>query len=92
MPSSSRSARADEVEHPAYVVGVLEVERDRPLAAAEDVAFGGYDGKRRAAGTVDAYDVRAEVGEQHARERRGTDAGELDDTQSGERPGHDVTA
>ena len=53
--------------------------------------LGRYDGQRRAAGTVDAHDVRAEVGQQHARERRRADAGELDDAQPGERPGHAVT-
>ena len=77
-----------EVEHPAYVVGVLEVERDRALAAAEDVLLGRYDGQGRPAGTVDAHDVGTEVGQQHAGERRRSDAGQLDDPQAGERTRH----
>ena len=66
-------------------VGVLEVDGDRPAAPVEHVHPGHGVGDAR---PVDPGDVRPQVGQHHAGERRRTDAGQLDDPDAGQRAGH----
>ena len=74
----------DEREGRRETVGMLEVEGDGGAAAAQQVGLGRQrDGQRALTGPVDSDDVGAEVGEQHRREGRGADAGELDDADAG---------
>ena len=77
-----------EVEAAGDVRGRLEVQRDRALAAPEQVLLGRHGGEHLAARTVDAHDVSTEVGEQHRGERARTDARQLEDPDTVERPGH----
>ena len=65
------------------VRGLLQVERDRAAAARQKIVFG-FDGIAEIGrlGAIDADDVGAHVGEQHAAERPRADAGELDDFNS----------
>jgi hypothetical protein len=88
-PESLHDARAetldqpvrplDEAQHHFRRPGLLEVERDRALAAPREVVLRPRPERQRAALAVDEHDLGAEVGEQHAAERPGADAGELDD-------------
>ena len=84
-----------DIADPRQVVGVLEVGHDRALVAvdrgevvAEGVVAVRGDGERRpgphlvTARRLDLDHVRAQVREQHARERPGGDVGELDDPHS----------
>ena len=74
----------DEVEDDLDAARILEVDRHRWTAAREDVLLGDRHLHGVAAGTIDANDVSAEIGEQHAGERTGPDADELDDAYAGE--------
>ncbi|MQY14702.1 hypothetical protein SRB5_48780 [Streptomyces sp. RB5] len=65
-----------EVEDGGLPVRVLEVEEDGSLVAVGQVVLRG-DAQPRPAGTVDAYDVGPEVGEEHRGEGTGSDSGEL---------------
>ena len=75
----------DQAQHHVRGAGLLEIDRDRPLAAPRDVVLRLGVERQRAALAIDQHDVGAEVGEQHAAERRGADAGELDDAHTRER-------
>jgi hypothetical protein len=70
----------DQRPHDGEVVGVLEVERDRALAAIQQRRRPeGADQSAACAPPVDADDVGAQVGQQHAAERTRPQPGELDD-------------
>ena len=86
-PSISASAEAISSSAAATASGCFRSRRDRAAAAIEParrlerverVAFGGSL-------AVDADDVSAHVGEQHADERRRADAGHLDDLEADQR-------
>jgi hypothetical protein len=71
-----------EGEHDLHGRRLLQVEHDRPLAAVEHVCL-----RRRQLGTGRALhpdDVGPHVGQRHAGERAGPDAGELDDRRASE--------
>ena len=79
-PSSRTSARAHQRPDDVEVGGVLEVERDRALAAVQQRRRPeGADQPAAAPAPVDADDVGAQVGQQHAAERPRPQPGELDD-------------
>ncbi len=73
-----------EVENAGRPFGGLEVDDHGALVAVGDVT-GGVDAEAGAAGAVDAYDVGAQVAEEHGRERAGPDTGQLDHAHTGER-------
>ena len=72
----------EQVEHLRDRGLVLEVELDH-LAAAPGHRFHVLFG----ADAVERHDLRAHVGQHHAGERAGADAGEFDDAEAGERAG-----
>lgn len=74
----------DQVEDAGGAVGGLQVDEDGALVAVGDVV-GGVDGESAAAGAVDPYDVRSQVGEEHGGERARPDARQLDDAHARER-------
>ena len=89
--STTRRPRAQRAREVA-VGRVLEVERDRLLAAvdrSEVLAVAAVHRRplahRVALGRLDLDDLGAEVGEQHAAERAGGDLAELDDLEARER-------
>ncbi len=70
----------DKAQDRFHAVGVLEVDADRPAPAGQRVVVRAVEHERvHLTGAVDAHDVGAHVGEQHACERPGTDPGQLDD-------------
>ena len=76
----------DQLERDLDALGVLEVERDRAAAAGEQVA--GRIGRRftrSVRGAVDADDVGAHVGQDHAAEGARSDALEFNDANAAER-------
>ena len=73
----------DEPEHDLRRLALLEVERNRGTAARERGLRQRRCARRR---TVDPDHIGPEVGEQHGRERRRADPGELDDLQVSQRP------
>ncbi len=75
----------DQSQHQLCRAGLLQVHRNRALAAPRDVVLRLGIERQRAALAIDQHDVGAEVGEQHAAERRGADAGEFDDAHTRER-------
>ena len=77
-------ALLDEPQHHLDRTRLLEVDRDRALAAAREVVLRLGIERQRAALAVHQHDLGAEVGEQHAAERPGADAGELEDADAGE--------
>ena len=77
-PSIRTSARSTSSRTTSTRARVLEVERHGGPAATEEV-LGGRHHETGAAGPVDADDVRAEIGQQHAGEGAGPDPDELDD-------------
>ena len=82
-----RVGGADQLERGRDRLRLLQVERDRAPAAIEKAAA--LDRVERVALgrrlAVDADDVGAHVGEQHAGERRRADAGHFDDLEAGQR-------
>ena len=82
----------DQRQHGLDALGVLQVDADRAAAAVHDVLRRvGRIATPHVAGAVDAHDVGAHVGEHHRRERPRADAGDLDDSNSGERSHGDVS-
>ena len=76
----------DQLERDFDALWILEVERDRASAAGEQIA--GRVGRRfsgRVRGAIDAHDVGAHVGQDHAAERARSDALEFNDAYPAER-------
>ena len=76
----------DEPQHDLRGTRLLEVEGDRALAAPREVVLRLGIERQRTALAIHQHDLGAEVGEQHAAERAGPDAHELDDADSLQRP------
>ena len=77
----------DEVEHELDATRRLEVDGDVGAPAEQDVAIGRRDLQGTASRSVDTDDVGAEIGQHHRGERPRSDAGELDDANTGQRAG-----
>lgn len=81
-----RVGMLDEPQHRAHRLRLLQVERERALAAIEDRAAAEVERIAVAAGrALDEDHVRAHVGEQHPAERRRADSGDFDDSDSVQR-------
>ena len=78
-----------ELEDEVAAGRVLQVDCDRVARTIEQVPRDVGRGVR--GGALEAQDVGAEVREQHARERTGTDARQLEHLQALQRSTHDVT-
>ena len=89
---------AGELARPLGVLRRSKVEHDAALVAVHGLEIGGSSARVErwppaarliaAAWSLDLQDVRAEIAEQHRRERPGQHAREVEDPQLAERPGH----
>ncbi len=90
VPLDQQIGAGDQVEHLPRPLGGLEVDDHRTLVAVGDVVHR-LDAERRRLGTVHPDHVGAEIAQQHRGERSGSDPGEFDHPDPGQRPSRTIT-